>query len=168
MNPEQPTDFQRAIEILSDGNVEFILIGGLAMSAHGSAYITFDVDVCYKRSRDNMQRLVAALAPVHPTLRNAPPGLPFQFDEETLRRGLNFTLKTDIGDLDLLGEVLPIGSYEAVEAASTMVDFFGRRCRVLSIEGLLKTKKLAGRRKDLLSIPELEALLELKRKEPGE
>ncbi|MGH9817043.1 MAG: hypothetical protein ACRD5F_02610 [Candidatus Acidiferrales bacterium] len=100
--------------------------------------------------------MVMALASIHPTLRNAPVGVLFKFDEETIRRGLHFTLRTDLGDLDLLSAF-----YEAVEAHSTVVEFFGRRCRVLSIEGLIKSKKHAGRAKDLAAVQELQALLDL-------
>jgi hypothetical protein len=64
--------------------------------------------VVYRRSPDNLDRLVSSLAPFRPYLRGAPPGLPFRWDQATLERGLNFTLVTTLGDLDLLGE--PWGS----------------------------------------------------------
>lgn len=59
-----------------------------------------DLDVVYERSADNLNRLVEALGPLSPYLRGAPPGLPFAFDVATLRRGLNFTLVTTLGDID--------------------------------------------------------------------
>ncbi len=133
------------------------------MGAHGSAHVTFDLDVCYERSKENIGRLVQALAPLNPALRNAPEGLPFRFDQETVVRGLNFTLKTDLGDLDLLGEVPGLGFYPEVLASSLEMDLYGGKCHVLSLVGLIKTKRLAGRTKDLIVIPELEALLELER-----
>ena len=50
---------------------------------------------------------VVSLGPpaYQPYLRGAPPGLPFRWDDRTLKAGLNFTLTTTLGDLDLLGEV---------------------------------------------------------------
>ena len=54
---------------------------------------------------------MAALAPVEPYLRGAPPGLPFRLDAETLTPRLNFTLQAASGDLDLLGEVTGGGRY---------------------------------------------------------
>ena len=78
----------------------------------GSPLPTFDVDLCYRRSEANLKRLAAALREIHPTLRGAPPDLPFQLDVNSLALGSNFTFNTDLGPLDLLGWVEPIGGYE--------------------------------------------------------
>ena len=77
------------VVMLSEARVEFIIVGGLAAQAHGSSRVTQDVDVIYRRTPENMQRLATALAPHTPYLRGAPPGLPFHFDRETIARGLN-------------------------------------------------------------------------------
>ena len=97
-------DLAGIVGILADAGVEFIVIGGLAAQAHGSARLTQDADFVYRRSPENIARLCAALAPHRPYLRGAPAGLPFQLDEDTVRRGLNFTLTTSVADVDLLGE----------------------------------------------------------------
>ena len=154
-------DFQPILAALDDAGVQFVIIGGAAVSVHGSAYITQDLDICYARSPANVEKLVRALKPHYPRLRGAPAALPFQFDSETVLRGMNFTLASDIGDVDLFGEVIGIGSYAEVRARSLEVELYGRRLAVLSIEGLIQSKQAAGRRKDLLVIPELEALREL-------
>ena len=60
--------------------------------------------------------LVKALAPLRPYLRGAPPGLPFSFDETTVQRGLNFTLVTTFGPLDLFGELTGGGTYDKLSA----------------------------------------------------
>ncbi len=85
------TDFEALLRVLTDGRVDFIIAGGVAGVAHGSARLTQDLDVVYSRSPENIRRLVSALAPHAPYLRGAPPGLPFQWDEAAVRRGLNFT-----------------------------------------------------------------------------
>lgn len=156
------TNFQQLITCLSEADVEYVLIGGLAAIAHGSAYVTYDVDVCYERSHANVERLCRALAPLHPALRGAPHDLPFRFDARTVLAGLNFTLDTDLGALDLLGEVTPFGPFVPVAAHSEIAELFGLRVRVLSLEALIRAKQAAGRRKDLLILPELEALLALR------
>ena len=92
------TDFAGLIRVLVDNRVDFILIGGLAAGAHGAIRTTMDVDVVYARSEANIARLAAALAPLKPYLRGAPPGLPFRWDAETIAHGLNFTLTTTLGD----------------------------------------------------------------------
>src|SRR5262245_36436213 len=100
-----PADLERVLSVLVPARVQFILIGGWAAALHGSARSTLDVDVVYSRSGENIKALVASLGPYAPYLRGAPPGLPFVFDERTVRMGLNFTLNTLLGSLDLLGEV---------------------------------------------------------------
>lgn len=63
------TDFAALLEALVGGGVEFIVIGGVAATAHGSAHVTVDLDIVYRRSRENIARLAAALAPLSPYLR---------------------------------------------------------------------------------------------------
>jgi predicted nucleotidyltransferase len=155
---------EETIRILSDAGVEFVIIGGAAMGLQGSAHLTQDIDFCYARTVKNMERLAEALRPYHPVLRGAPPGLPFLFDAKTIASGLNFTLSTDLGDLDFLGEVSGLGSFQAVLAASDTIDICGVKCSVLSVEGLIKSKTAVGRPRDLYVLPELRALNELKRK----
>ena len=96
------TRFGDLLRALASGDVDFILVGGVAAAAHGSLRSTQDVDVVYSREVSNIERVVGAIGPYHPYLRGAPAGLPFQFDVETLRAGLNFTLVTDLGWIDLL------------------------------------------------------------------
>ncbi|MFO7567554.1 MAG: hypothetical protein R6X02_33225 [Enhygromyxa sp.] len=74
------TDFAALLRALTEGGVEFIVIGGMAAVAHGSAHVTVDLDIVYGRSDENIERLAAALAPLSPYLRGAPAGLPFRFD----------------------------------------------------------------------------------------
>ncbi len=154
------TDFGNLLRILGEGGVEFIVVGGIAAVAHGSARLTQDLDLVYSRSPQNLDRLVAALAPLRPYLRGAPPGLPFRWTVGTLERGLNFTLTTSIGDLDLLGEITGGGGFEDLLAHTVTLDLSGTNCRCLDLEWLIRVKRAAGRPRDLEAIAELEALLE--------
>jgi hypothetical protein len=154
----RPTDFRGLIETLSRGGVDFIVIGGVAAAVHGSARATLDLDVVYGRSVENVARLVRALAPLQPYLRGAPAGLPFSFDAATIARGLNFTLDTSLGGLDLLGEVVGGGTYEALLPFTECLDLFGRACRCVTLEKLIGLKRAAGRPKDNEVLAELEAL----------
>jgi hypothetical protein len=137
-----------------------VIIGGVAASAYGSSHETSDVDVCYARDPDNLIRLASALLSVQATLRGAPRDVPFLLDAETLRRGLNFTFDTDVGPLDLLGEVRGVGAYAECLEGSIETPLFGHTFKVLSLEKLILSKRTAGRVKDLLVVPELEAILE--------
>jgi predicted nucleotidyltransferase len=154
------TDFEGLLRRLHGAGVEFVLVGGVAAVAHGAARLTLDIDVVYSRRPDTFDRLVAALAPLHPYLRGAPPGLPFAWDRATLERGLNFTLTTDLGDIDLFGEIAGGGGFEDLNEQSLTLTLFGMPIRCLGLEALIRTKRAAGRPKDLEGIAELEALLE--------
>lgn len=154
------TDFPALLRALADAGVDFIVVGGAAATAHGAARLTLDLDVVYGRSAENLRRLVSALAPHAPYLRGAPPGLPFLWDERTLRQGLNFTLTTALGDIDLLGEITGGGDYEALLPHSVLLEPFGVPCPCLGLERLIHVKRAAGRPKDLEAIAELEAIWE--------
>jgi hypothetical protein len=132
----------------------------LAATVHGSARLTQDVDIVYDRSPDNVERLVRALAPFEPYLRGAPRGLPFEWSAETVRHGLNFTLTTDAGDIDLFGEIAGGGDYSTVAENSVTVQLFDVDCLCLDLPALIATKRAAGRPRDLEVIAELEALRE--------
>ena len=97
-------------------------------------------------------------------MRGAPPGLPFKFDAETVKRGLNFTLKTSLGDIDLLGEILGGGVYEDLIPRAVDAQMFRTQCKCSDLPTLIKTKRAAGRPKDFEAISELEALLEMRDK----
>ena len=154
-------EFESALKALTNEKVDFVVIGGLAISAHSTGYITKDLDFCYLRTRENLKKIVAALAPFKPRFRNFPENLPFVWDERTLQGGTNFTLITEIGDIDLLGEVAGVGDYEAVKKESVIDTLYDCEVRILTVEGLIKAKRAAGRTKDLLVLPELEAIREL-------
>jgi len=154
------TDFPGLLRSLASQRVEFIVVGGLAAVGHGSSRLTRDVDVVYSREPENLRRIVAALAPHEPYLRGAPAGLPFALDEETISAGLNFTLTTTLGDIDLLGEITGGGRYEDLVEHSITIRVFGVECLCLGLDKLIDVKRAAGRPRDLEAIAELETIRE--------
>ncbi len=144
---------------LSRERVDFVVVGGVAAAIHGSARVTQDLDFVYGRSPENLRRLVRALAPLNPYPRGAPSGLPFHWDEQTLAKG-HFTLTTDLGSVDLLGELSAGETHDAILKHAFEVTAFGSRIRCLDLRNLLRVKRAAGRRKDLEAVAELEAILE--------
>ncbi|HKC65868.1 MAG TPA: hypothetical protein VKB86_19650 [Pyrinomonadaceae bacterium] len=159
------TDFRALISLLAEARVEFIIVGGAAATAHGSASLTQDLDVVYRRTEENISRIVRALAPYKPYPRGAPPNLPFQWDESTISKGLNFTLTTTVGMLDLLGEITGGGHYEELLPHSIQLHLYNVDCLCLGLERLIYVKRAAGRRKDLEAVAELEAILEEREKQ---
>ena len=157
--------FEPTVQVLHDADVEFVILGGVSAILHGSARFTKDLDICFSRSAANLRKLALALAPFHPRLRDLPETLPFVWDETTLRNGTVFTLKTDLGDIDLLAEVAGLGEFDAVKARSVLVNVFDRNVSTLDLPALIAAKKAAGRPKDLESLHELESLLEAQQSE---
>jgi len=152
------TDFNALLRLLSGNDVEFIIVGGAAATAHGSARLTLDLDIVYRRSTENITRLVDALRPIKPYLRGAPPGLPFDWSVQTIQKGLNFTLVTTLGALDLLGEIVGGGGYEQLRPDTIEVEIARVNCLCLNLERLIAVKRAAGRPKDLEVVAELQQI----------
>jgi hypothetical protein len=153
-------DLRDVVRALVRAEVRFVVIDGFALQLHGSSYTTFDLDLAYERSRENAQRVVAALKPFSPRLRGIADELPFVFDPQTLMMSEILTLDTAAGDVDLLAAVQGIGPYARVERMADAFDFEGRRLYVLNVDGLIAAKRAAGRPKDEPGLIELEALRE--------
>ena len=154
------TNFETLLRELVSHNVSFVVIGGVAALFHGSARVTYDLDVVYDRSRENLDRVIAALAGLKPYLRGAPPGLPFIWDRITLERGMNFTFVTSLGEIDLLGEMTGGGSYTDLAPHAVEVELYGNKCLCLTLNQLIRAKRAAGRPKDFEALAELEAIRE--------
>jgi hypothetical protein len=152
--------FENAIQSLCDAGVDFVVVGDIAGVFHGSTEATYAFEVCYSRAPDNLSRLAAALTPFHPRLRGVPAGLPFIWDEQTLRSGTIFTLQTDVGEIDLLAEVAGLGDYAEVKRHSLLVEAFDRSIATLTLPALIRAKLSTGREKDRSAVPELQSLLE--------
>ncbi len=163
MTAEQAS-YGEILRVLAQNRVRFILIGGLAGVAQGSSRATFDVDVVYARDPEDMAHLAATLAAYQPYLRGVPAGLPFRWDEPTIRSGLNFTLTTSLGALDLLGEVVGGGGYHQLLPFTEEVVVFGVACRCVTLDKLIQLKRAAGRPKDIEAVAELQALLDERRR----
>ena len=160
------TDFEGLIRRLGSAEVRFVLIGGFAGTVLGSPRTTVDLDIVYARDDENLARLAGTLEALAPRLRGAPDGLPFVLDVATLARGLNFTLTTTLGDLDLLGEVVGGGTYEELLPHTRRLRVFDTEMAVVTLSQLIRLKRAAGRPRDLAALAELEALLEEQHRGP--
>jgi len=158
------TEVEQQIRLVSDFKIEWVFVGGLAALIHGASIRTPDLDVCYSRDKANLIKIVEGLRSVNALLRGAAKRLPFILDEETLARGLNFPFETNIGNFDFLGEVQGVGDFAECLRNSDEVEIFGARHYVLSLDKLIAAKRSGGRPKDLLVLPELEALRKHQRK----
>jgi hypothetical protein len=158
MNKTPAARFREIYELLVGAKIEFLLVGGAAANLLGSPRFTLDVDIAYSRRDENIAKIVSAFGTIHPYLRGAPAGLPFQFDAQTIRNGLNFTLITDLGPIDLLGEVPGGGTYEQLLPFSEVKNVYGLALRCVTLEKLIELKRAAGRPRDQELIAELEII----------
>jgi predicted nucleotidyltransferase len=143
---------------LRDKDVRHIVIGGWAMSCYGFESHACDLDLHYGREAENLTALAEVLTPLHPRLRGLAGDLPFQWNVRTLRGGINFMLVTDAGDVDLLGSVPGVDSFQGLWERSSEMELFGVPVRVASLNDLIVMKRAAGRVKDQLHLLELERL----------
>ncbi len=136
-------------------------MGGVSAVLQGAPIVTRDLDVCYSRTSDNLARLAEALAIFQLRLRGMPEGVPNLFDQRSLQFGMNFTLEAGGESLDLLGEMSAIGGYDAIVDRAVEMDVAGHTVKVLALSDLIRTKRAAGRPKDLAVLPVLEATLQM-------
>jgi predicted nucleotidyltransferase len=153
------------LRALVENAVDFVIIGGVAGSARGSAYVTQDIDIANTREPENLERLAAALNGIDARLRNAPADLPFRPDAETLAAGAHVTFDTKLGPLDLLDR--PDGSPqygELLKRAGEPLTVDGVSVAVASIDDLIAMKEATGRPRDALVASELRMLADEIRK----
>lgn len=147
----------------ADAAIDFVVIGGVAGGAHGSAYATEDVDVAYSRAGDNLEKLAALLRDLGATLRGAPSALPFILDARSLGEGGNFTFDTELGSVDILAFPSGAPAYDVLRANAMEIVVEGRHVLVASLDHLVAMKEAAGRTKDKLHASEYRGISDLLR-----
>ena len=151
-------ELEQIAAVMAAYAVEYLVIGGQAETLMGSPRVTYDVDLCYLRTSDNMARLAAALKQLSARLRNVPADVPFVLDGRTLEMGSNFTFHTSIIDLDVLGYVEPIGDYHALAKSAETYPTLAGDVRTISLDDLIRVKTTIKRFKDGESMYQLLAI----------
>lgn len=160
--PRAEFDPTRLLRALVDGQVDFVVIGGVAAVLHGSARNTFDLDICFASDPSNLEALGAALVGLEARLRGVSEPVPFVPDAAALKRVDVLTLTTTAGDLDVLRVPTGAPRYDVLRGHADHYDVGGFEVRVASVEDLIAMKSAAGRSKDLTDVEELEAILRLR------
>jgi hypothetical protein len=150
---------------LASAGVDFVVIGGVAVIAHGYERNTKDLDICYAPDPENLEALGGALVSLGARLRGIEEDIPFVPDARTLKHMQILTLDTPDGGLDVL--VDPSGSpgYRALKERAKRIDFDGWEILIASIEDLLAMKQAAGRPQDLADVEALRAIDRMLRSE---
>jgi hypothetical protein len=145
---------------LIEAQVEFVLIGGFAAVAYGVTLVTRDVDICCRFSEANLMRIQKAVADLHPVHRSRP-DLPLALPEQCA--GLkNLYLKTDMGVVDCLSEVLGVGDFDTVLLHSVELELPFGSCRLLDLDALIRAKEAMNRDHDRVAVRQLR---EIKRRQ---
>lgn len=169
MPPELDDDHVVAIcEVLARYRVQYVIIGGAAARLHGTGYVTVDIDICPERTEANLARLADALNALGARLQveGDPTGVEFPAHADLLRQMSTLTLLTKHGPLDLC--FLPAGftrGYDQLVESSGVVILAGSELPVASLEDIVASKRAAGRPKDIVGLPALEA--HLRRRKSG-
>jgi predicted nucleotidyltransferase len=158
----EKSSLQQICERFAAHGVEFMIIGGQPEAIFGGARVTFDVHLCYRRTAENLERLAVALRELKPTLRGAPPDLPFQLDAKALALGSNFKFRTTFGSLVLLGWVEPIGDYDTLLQHCETWPLGDLKVRTISLDDLIRVKEHIRRPKDRDSLFQLQAIKRLR------
>jgi predicted nucleotidyltransferase len=162
MPSNRPLETLALLQRLHASGVDFVIIGGVAAIAHGSAVTTEDLDVCAPLTGESAKSIVEALGDAHPRWRMRP-DLPVITPEDHRLVGIkNLYLSTNFGQLDVLGELPDVCSYAELAARAVEVNFGALRCKMIDIDTLIAAKRAAGREHDLRTIAFLE---EIKRRE---
>jgi len=147
-------DLSELTRRLVEAQVEFVLIGGFAAAAHGVTLVTRDVDICCRFSEANLMRLQKAFADLHPAHRSRP-DLPLALTPRQCADLKNLYLKTDLGTVDCLSEVLGVGDFESVLAHSVELELPCGNCRILDLQTLIRAKEAMNRDHDRVAVRQL-------------
>jgi len=131
------------LEVLLKSKIDFVLIGGYAGVVHGSSVVTQDIDICAVLTPDNIQKLRACLKDYNPSHRMTQKKL---------------YIETNIGVVDVIGDVSGVGSFEEVKKGAIEIKLYGYKCKVISIDDLIKCKETLKRPKDLIVAEELKSV----------
>jgi hypothetical protein len=153
-------DLAAIIRLLLAYDVDFVVIGAVAVAGHGYVRGTTDVDIVPSPASPNLKRLADALDDLNarPWL---PPGFPAEdaparVEQGLLATGRNFALLTSLGELDVMQDVPGAPSYDELRADSVEAELEpGVTVRICSYDHLAAMKRASGRSKDALDLEEL-------------
>ena len=154
-----PTDL---LVDLFDASVDFVVIGAVAVVAHGHIRTTQDLDITYATDAENLETLGEALVALDARLRGVAELVPFVPDGRTLRAVEILTLQTRLGSLDLLADPPGAPPYTELRARADEIELEGRRIRVAGLEDLIAMKRAAGRTQDRADLEALEAIARIR------
>jgi hypothetical protein len=141
---------------LARAEVDFVVVGGVAVAVQGYGRATKDLDITYATDATNLDRLGDVLVSLHAKLRGVTEDVPFVPDGGTLARTRLLTLDTDEGGLDLLADPPGAPPYATMRRRADRVELGDIVVAIASLDDLLAMKRAAGRPQDLADVEALE------------
>ncbi|HVR08326.1 MAG TPA: hypothetical protein VMW75_09780 [Thermoanaerobaculia bacterium] len=155
------TSFLGLLRVLLHHGIDFLVVGGVAAQLAGAPILTLDLDVLYDKSPGNLDRLLAALREIKARYRD-PAGRHIEPDREKLETLRMHLLLTELGALDLLGEIGAGLDFQALAGRTVSYQLGEARVRILELAAVIETKEHANRAKDRAVLPVLRQTLAMK------
>lgn len=163
--PERrPLRPERLLTALVEGGVEFIVVGGFAVAAHGYPRATRDIDICPNPAAENLARLAAVLDAIDAEpigLEDFEGEFELTLDLAGLKAGGNWTLATKHGRLDVMQHLQGLGAegggWAELRQHAVTREFLGHPCLFCSYEDLARMKRASGRPQDAIDIENMKA-----------
>ena len=159
--PQGPPDLPRLAAALASEEVQYVLVGGLALILRGGRHVTFDADLAIAFNAENRSRVVRALAPLNPRPMRLATGAAWEWDEKCIRGAWTIWM-TDAGRVDLIVRLPGVEKFDRLYDNSQVMELAGAKIRVASLEDLLLMKSVSERPKDVNHCEEIRALLRLR------
>lgn len=137
--------------------VEFVIVGGFAAVAHGVTLVTRDLDICCRFTETNLMRIQKAFMDLHPVHRPRT-DLPLNLTPEQCAGLKNLYIKTDLGNVDCLSEILGLGDFDEVFRKAVKVELPSGMCHILGIDQLIRAKEAMNREHDRITVRQLKEI----------
>ena len=134
---ERIVRFRELLRRLNDAHLDFIVVGGVAATIHGVAEPTRDLDVCIRLNAATWKQVAQVLEPLNPR---------FALTIDTFK---NLYALTDLGRLDFITDVAPLGGFDQLIQHVELFEIDGMELKVLSLRALIQVKEHVARPKDL-------------------
>jgi hypothetical protein len=167
MAEQPPLHATELLKKLLAAEVDFVVIGGIALSLHGVDRNTKDLDISFARDKDNLERLGQLLVELNARLWGVDEDVPFAADARTFDGIQVLTLRTSLGLLDLLSSPAGAPRYSTLARKAERADFADGEISFASLDHLIAMKEASGRPQDLADIEALKAVKRLQRGDPA-
>jgi predicted nucleotidyltransferase len=153
--------FDQILRRLTEAEVRFVVVGGLALGAWGVVRGTKDVDIVVDPDAENLKRLGAVAEAIHGHVHAGESFLSSQLSiAGQIASGEQVAIETDLGRLDIVQGLEGIPGYDELNTHAAKAEILGVEVAVCSIEDLKTMKRAAGRTRDLADLEDLDAVSE--------